>query len=339
MNVIRNTVVADNVTEGYQVGGTGIRLLGAAGTVERCTLVDNRLIGAGFGSGILVQPRLSVPSALTLSYSVVADHTVATTARALHVQVISGVGSSVNVSARNLFVGNSNHTNFGETNSGTYVGYPGTNLFDSNSSTFFVNPAASDYHVDGTAPPTDSASGSSQALDVDGAARSGTRDLGADEFGALAFALSVGTIGVGSGTVTSSPSGINCGVDCFEIYTNGTSVTLTPTPDPGFFFTGWSGDADCVDGVVLMTADRSCTAQFEDQEPPPPAECTVQDDTLDLTGSESGSPTWQACVSISAESYTVTTTGDVRLEAPLIVLRNGFEVQPGGTFTAASILP
>jgi hypothetical protein len=44
------------------------------------------------------------------------------------------------------------------------------------------------------------------------------------------FALNVTKAGTGNGTVTSSPSGINCGIDCSEPYTSGTVVTLTAAP-------------------------------------------------------------------------------------------------------------
>ena len=47
----------------------------------------------------------------------------------------------------------------------------------------------------------------------------------------------------GSGSVTSSPSGINCGADCLETYVAGTVVTLSQTPASGFEFAGWSGAA------------------------------------------------------------------------------------------------
>ncbi len=77
------------------------------------------------------------------------------------------------------------------------------------------------------------------------------------------FTLTVNTAGSGSGTVTSYPPGIACGVNCIESYDAGTVVTLTPEPDPGSIFEGWSGDPDCSDGVVTMDADKACTAIFE----------------------------------------------------------------------------
>jgi putative transposon-encoded protein len=72
--------------------------------------------------------------------------------------------------------------------------------------------------------------------------------------------LNVGSAGAGS--VTSNPPGINCGTDCSERYFAGTVVTLTPTPDPSWTFNGWSGDADCADGIVTVTAAGTCVATF-----------------------------------------------------------------------------
>ncbi|MFW6012124.1 MAG: InlB B-repeat-containing protein [bacterium] len=337
LNVVRNSIIADNSIDGSEGGGGGIRLLAADALVSHSTFVDNRILGAGFGNGILVGPRFAdaTESELTLAYSILADHTVHSNAFALHVQANDTVGSTADLSDPNHFVGNDHDTNQGEPNSGTFAGFPGSNIFDPAPSDFFVDPVNSDYHVDGTNPPTDAADGSSEALDFDGAARSGTRDMGADEFGALAFALSVGKVGVGEGTVASSPAGIDCGPDCFESYEDATSVTLTATPDSGFFFTGWSGDADCDDGTVLMNQDRSCTAQFEDE----PKECTVQDDDLVLTDQTvSNTVTEEACNSITAgPAYAVGASGDVIFHAPTIVLRDGFTVE--GTFTAVSGIP
>jgi phospholipase C len=46
---------------------------------------------------------------------------------------------------------------------------------------------------------------------------------------------------VGSGTVTSAPSGINCPKACTANFTAGTAVSLTATPSSGFNFSGFSG--------------------------------------------------------------------------------------------------
>lgn len=78
--------------------------------------------------------------------------------------------------------------------------------------------------------------------------------------------LTVTKIGDGAGTVTSNPTGIDCGQDCEEPYPPGTSVMLEPTPIGGDLFRGWSGDPDCEDGQVTMTAPMTCIARFEPPE-------------------------------------------------------------------------
>lgn len=78
------------------------------------------------------------------------------------------------------------------------------------------------------------------------------------------------TVGVsGGGTVTSNPAGITCGSDCLQVYTQGTNVALVASPNTGFVFAGWGGDAVCADGVVEMTANRNCTAAFTTVLPSP----------------------------------------------------------------------
>ncbi len=74
--------------------------------------------------------------------------------------------------------------------------------------------------------------------------------------------LSVIKEGRGKGTVTSAPAGIDCGTDCDELYEDFTPITMVATPGANSKFTGWSGDADCVDGIITMTSDISCTANF-----------------------------------------------------------------------------
>jgi alpha-tubulin suppressor-like RCC1 family protein len=64
------------------------------------------------------------------------------------------------------------------------------------------------------------------------------------------------------GSVTSSPSGIDCGTDCYEPYAIETVVTLTAAPS--LLFTGWSG-CDSASGAtctVTMRTAKSVTAKF-----------------------------------------------------------------------------
>ena len=83
-------------------------------------------------------------------------------------------------------------------------------------------------------------------------------------FRRCSFTLTVTKTGMGRGTVTSSPSGINCGSTCSAPYDGDTVVTLTATPQPGSFFNGWTG-CDTVSGAsctVSMSAAKSVAANF-----------------------------------------------------------------------------
>ncbi len=74
------------------------------------------------------------------------------------------------------------------------------------------------------------------------------------------YALSITKSGTGS--VTSYPSGINCGSTCSASF-NG-SVTLAATPASGSYFAGWSGDCTGTGScVVTMNAARNVTANFK----------------------------------------------------------------------------
>lgn len=76
--------------------------------------------------------------------------------------------------------------------------------------------------------------------------------------------LSVAKAGTGSGSVTSSPAGISCGVTCSHVYNPSTTVTLTASPAAGSTFAGWSGSGCSGTGTCAMTmgADRSVAATF-----------------------------------------------------------------------------
>ncbi|MET0356622.1 MAG: hypothetical protein ABW044_07565 [Cellvibrio sp.] len=85
--------------------------------------------------------------------------------------------------------------------------------------------------------------------------------------------LKVLRMGLGTGTITSNPAGINCAADCAENYGAATSVTLTATAAAGSTFLRWDGDADATTGtpdcagtsstcVVSMNVARSVRPVF-----------------------------------------------------------------------------
>ncbi len=78
------------------------------------------------------------------------------------------------------------------------------------------------------------------------------------------FELAVTLNGSGTGTVTSSPIGIDCGSDCSGSFDPGTEVTLTARADDASAFAGWGGACSghrptC---TVTMNASLSVTATF-----------------------------------------------------------------------------
>jgi hypothetical protein len=97
-------------------------------------------------------------------------------------------------------------------------------------------------------------------FDCDQATGSDAWAMGEDFTPGLTVTLS----GDASGTVTSSPAGINCGNDCSESYASGTGVTLTAAPAQGASFAGWSGACTGSNSTCTLTINgaRSVTATF-----------------------------------------------------------------------------
>ena len=70
---------------------------------------------------------------------------------------------------------------------------------------------------------------------------------------------------VGSGSVTSTPAGINCpAVSCSAKFPARTSVTLTATPASGFALNGWSGDCSgtAVTCTFVINSAKAAAVQF-----------------------------------------------------------------------------
>jgi Domain of unknown function (DUF4082)/Bacterial Ig-like domain/Divergent InlB B-repeat domain/Protein of unknown function (DUF1036) len=79
------------------------------------------------------------------------------------------------------------------------------------------------------------------------------------------FTLTVSKIGSGSGRITSSVAGIDCGIDCSENYpSDGNSlVTLSANADSNAAFRGWSGACSGSDTCTITMSDhQEITATF-----------------------------------------------------------------------------
>ena len=81
------------------------------------------------------------------------------------------------------------------------------------------------------------------------------------------FIVNAATTGTGTGTLTSSPAGMNCGSNgtvCSASFASGAAVTLTATSDAGSHFTGWGGACNGTGSCVLdMNSDKQVTVGFD----------------------------------------------------------------------------
>jgi List-Bact-rpt repeat protein len=129
-------------------------------------------------------------------------------------------------------------------------------------------------------------------------------------FNLLERTLTVSKKGTGTGTVTSSPAGINCGATCSASFVKETAVTLTGTPGGGTEPVVWSGcgsvtaENKC---VVTMGTAKTITATFD----LPSFQLTVTKNGTGagtVTSSPAGINCGATCSAPFAEKSTVTLT-------------------------------
>ena len=71
--------------------------------------------------------------------------------------------------------------------------------------------------------------------------------------------LTVSNVGSGTGTITSNPTGINCGATCSAGFVAGSAVTLTAAANASSTFNGWSGACAGSTPTCTLTMDASKT--------------------------------------------------------------------------------
>jgi hypothetical protein len=77
--------------------------------------------------------------------------------------------------------------------------------------------------------------------------------------------VDISTSGTGSGNVSSSPTGIDCGSTCSASFDAGSSLTLTATPAAGSRFDRWFGGRCLGNGSCEVNTDvskQTITAKF-----------------------------------------------------------------------------
>ncbi|PKN81007.1 MAG: hypothetical protein CVU51_14540, partial [Deltaproteobacteria bacterium HGW-Deltaproteobacteria-1] len=101
------------------------------------------------------------------------------------------------------------------------------------------------------------------SIALDGVARpqGGAWDIGSYEYLPAQSTLYVTSV---NGTVTSNPSGINCGSTCYGNFNAEASVTLSALPKSGYTFAGWSGGGCSGTGTctVNMASAQVVTANY-----------------------------------------------------------------------------
>jgi hypothetical protein len=126
------------------------------------------------------------------------------------------------------------------------------------------------------------------------------------------LSVTVSKSGTGSGTVTSSPAGIDCGSGCSADFIAGTVVTLAATAASGSTFDGWSGGVCTGTDPCTFTGNGAATIGASFSLVPVTASPSPTSYTLTVAksgpGTVASAPSGISCGSDCSEAYVSGTT-------------------------------
>ncbi|MGO9951488.1 MAG: InlB B-repeat-containing protein [Dissulfurispiraceae bacterium] len=146
----------------------------------------------------------------------------------------------------------------------------------------------------------------------------------------MQYSLTVTDSGTGSGTVTSSPGGINCGTTCSNLYNPGALVILTATPTNNSTFSGWAGGGCTGTGTCSITIDTNTavTATFT---------APVQTYTITASAGTGGSITPSGTTMVNSggsQKYTIRPSSGYSIS---MVLVDGISVGTPSSYTFSDV--
>ncbi|WP_298767444.1 T9SS type A sorting domain-containing protein [uncultured Polaribacter sp.] len=217
-----------------------------------CTITKNRFFGTNTqNAGIISSSRVNAfagQSQVRIYNSIIWDNLVLGISEQVSVDRWGTFALPGNVQIRNS-IGADSFSNWSPTNS-------------SNSNPLFTDVVNNDFTLQANSPAIDAGDNnlSTATTDLLGNSRifNGTIDIGPYEFGSSIPMDRTLTITATNGSVSANPTPVN------GTYDDGTVVTLTATPDAGYKFVGWSGDATGTTNPlnITMDANKSVTALF-----------------------------------------------------------------------------
>lgn len=156
------------------------------------------------------------------------------------------------------------------------------------------------------------------------------RELWTLELPGLRNNLEVRVFPPGTGRIDSDPVGIACGSSCQASFLFGRRIELASSAAKGWIFDNWSGDPDCMDGVLRIEGDTACTANFG---------LCLPDEVLEVEPmTVTDFRRIATCGSIVVAAVDVAPLGTLELEAGgRVAFLDGFSVGPNAELLVANV--